>query len=60
MADEVQTKTTGRAEGGAKHPLQRLMDNPWLLLALGIVVPTLSYTVWGWLDVFGMSRATLP
>jgi hypothetical protein len=34
-----------------KHPLQKLMDNPWLLLVLGILIPTLSYTVWGWIEL---------
>lgn len=42
------------------HPIQRLMDNPWLLLALGVLVPMLSYTVWGWIDLATMSPATLP
>jgi hypothetical protein len=28
------------------------MDNPWLLLALGVVIPTLSYTVWGWIELY--------
>lgn len=26
--------------------LQRLMENIWFLLAIGVVLPTLSYTVW--------------
>ena len=43
-----------------KHPFQALMDNPWLLLALGIVIPTLSYTVWGWLDIAAVTQALLP
>lgn len=43
-----------------KHPLQKLMDNYWLLLVLGVVVPFLSYTVWGWVEVATMARATLP
>jgi hypothetical protein len=34
-----------------KHPLQKLMDNPWLLLVLGIIIPTLSYTTWGWVEL---------
>ncbi len=42
------------------HPIQRLMDNPWLLLALGIIVPFLSYTLWGWIDMASMPKATLP
>ncbi|MBE2205836.1 MAG: hypothetical protein IAE94_16015, partial [Chthoniobacterales bacterium] len=29
----------------SKPPLfKRLMDNPWLLLALGLIIPLLSYT----------------
>ena len=33
------------------HPIQKLMDNPWLLLALGLLVPILSYTVWAWIEL---------
>lgn len=43
-----------------KHPLQRLMDNPWLLLALGLLFPILSYTIWGWIQLATMSQALLP
>lgn len=42
------------------HPLQRLMDNPWLLLVLGILVPFVSYTLWGWVDLATVPPATLP
>lgn len=42
------------------HPLQRLMDNPWLLLALGVLIPFLSYTAWGWLCQLTMPPARLP
>ncbi len=34
-----------------KHPLQKLMDNPWLLLTLGILIPFVSYTIWGWIEL---------
>lgn len=44
----------------AKHPLQALMDNPWLLLVLGIVVTFISYTAWGWIDLSTTPTATLP
>jgi hypothetical protein len=42
------------------HPLQKLMDNPWLLLALGVGVPFLSYTLWGWLELIYLPPAQLP
>jgi len=40
--------------------IKRLMDNPWLLLALGVVIPMLSYTLWGWIDLALVPDATLP
>ncbi len=43
-----------------KHPLEKLMDNPWLLLVLGVVIPTVSYTVWGWIELLALPPATLP
>lgn len=43
-----------------RHPWQRLLDNPWLLLILGIVLPFLSYTAWGWIELFSIPKATLP
>lgn len=43
-----------------KKPLQKLMDNPWLLLTLGILVPFLSYTIWGWIELWLLPPATLP
>ena len=33
------------------HPIQRLLDNPCLLLALGVLIPFLSYTAWGWIEL---------
>lgn len=42
------------------HPLQKLMDNPWLLLALGVLIPFLSYTIWGWVELASVPPAALP
>lgn len=42
------------------HPLQRLMDNPWALLALGVGIPTVSYTIWGWIELALVAPARLP
>jgi hypothetical protein len=44
----------------AKHPLQRLMDNPWLLLVLGFLIPTVSFTLWAWIELYLVPPATLP
>ncbi|MEY4940222.1 MAG: hypothetical protein RIQ93_1957 [Verrucomicrobiota bacterium] len=40
--------------------LKRLMDNTWLLLALGVVIPLVSYTLWGWVELGTIQPATLP
>lgn len=40
--------------------LKRLMDNPWLLLLLGLLIPLLSYTLWGWIELSLLQPATLP
>jgi hypothetical protein len=31
--------------------MQRLLDNPFLLLFLGIVVPTVFYIIWGIMEI---------
>ncbi len=50
----------GERDSDDKHPLQKLMDNGWLLLVLGCVIPTVSYTVWGWIELWLLPAATLP
>jgi hypothetical protein len=46
--------------GQRRHPIERLMDNPWLLLVLGLVIPILSYTVWGLIELALVPPGTLP
>jgi len=48
------------SEESKPHWIQRLMDNHWLLLVLGIVLPFLSYTIWGWVELANIPPATLP
>ncbi len=43
-----------------KHPWQKLLDNTWLLLVLGVLIPVLSYTVWGWIELALTKPALLP
>ena len=40
--------------------LQRLFDNVFLLLALGIVIMLLVYTGWGMWELLTMPKGTLP
>lgn len=37
--------------------MQRLLDSPFVLLALGVVVPTVLYTVWGVVEVLAIPAA---
>ena len=48
-AETGQGKPAGRPE---RIPaMQRLLDNPFLLLFLGVVVPTVFYIIWGILEI---------
>lgn len=40
--------------------LKRLMDNIWLLLVLGVAIPMVSYTLWGWIELMLIPPAPLP
>jgi hypothetical protein len=40
--------------------LQRLFDNVFLLLGLGIVVMLIVYTGWGMWELLTMPKGTLP
>lgn len=31
--------------------MQRILDNPFLLLFLGVVVPTVFYIIWGVMEI---------
>ena len=31
--------------------MQRILDNPFLLLFIGVVVPTVFYTIWGIMEI---------
>lgn len=39
------------------HAMQKLLDNNWLLLLLGIAVPAVFYTLWGLWDVINIPLA---
>ena len=35
----------------------QLLDNPWALLFLGVVVPTVLYVIWGVMEIVGLPIA---
>ncbi len=37
--------------------LQQLLDNPFLLLFIGVMVPMIIYIVWGLVDIFTIPMA---
>jgi len=39
------------------HFMQKLLDNNWILLLLGIAVPAVFYTLWGLWDVINIPMA---
>jgi hypothetical protein len=55
----VERSETATGEGGApvdgphERPpfMQRLLDNPFLLLFLGVTLPTVLYLIWGILEI---------
>jgi len=49
---EEQTKEEERVPA-----MQRLLDNPFLLLFLGIAVPTVFYTLWGIMEIISIPIA---
>jgi hypothetical protein len=37
--------------------MQKLLDNPFLLLFLGVVIPTVLYLVWGIMEIISIPIA---
>ncbi len=48
-------KNTGSGRGETVPAMQRVLDNPFLLLFLGVVFPTVFYILWGIMEI-----VTLP
>ena len=49
----AQEETTQAATGSAARLpfMQRVLDNPFLLLFLGVVIPTVIYILWGVMEI---------
>jgi hypothetical protein len=44
-------------ETGPVPLVQQLLDNPFLLLFLGVLIPMLVYTLWGVIDILTIPLA---
>lgn len=54
------TDTRGAPEDDPNEPvpmMQQLLDNPFLLLFLGVMIPMVLYTVWGVYDILTVPLA---
>jgi hypothetical protein len=48
----AESESQGAAPGGERIPfMQRVLDNPFLLLFLGVAMPTVLYIIWGIMEV---------
>jgi hypothetical protein len=54
----TQPKPTGTTEQSARIPImQRILDDPFLLLFLGVAMPTVLYILWGVMEVASIPLA---
>lgn len=54
MSENTTTGTTGQAEPLSRTQIpfwQRVCDNHFLLLFIGVVVPTVFYLIWGIMEI---------
>lgn len=54
MSDSDPASNNPESGGGEDEPIptmQKLLDNPFLLLFLGVVMPTVFYLIWGIMEI---------
>lgn len=60
MSDEPSVwsqDSTGSRDSGRMPVMQRIMDNPFMLLFIGVVVPTVFYIIWGIMELITIPLA---
>lgn len=57
MADQNQTNSYDEVYEEPVPFMQQMMDNPWILLFLGVVVPTVLYLIWGVMEIISIPVA---
>jgi hypothetical protein len=51
MRREISAMSETHQEGEKVPMMQQLLDNPFLLLFLGVMIPMVVYTLWGVIDI---------
>lgn len=54
MIDQDETTPPESPQDDLQEPIpmmQRMLDNPFLLLFLGVTIPTVSYIIWGVMEI---------
>lgn len=54
MTDEHRNQSEPASGGDQEERLptmQRILDNPFLLLFLGVTIPTVTYIIWGVMEI---------
>lgn len=51
QTEESTPKTPAEEESERIPVMQQLLDNPFLLLFLGVVIPTVLYILWGVMEI---------
>ena len=57
MSEQDREKESAGEESERIPFMQRLLDNPFMLLWLGVVVPTVFYTIWGVMEIIQIPLA---
>jgi hypothetical protein len=51
VTDEQHSEDQGQQDDEQIPLMQRVLDNPFLLLFLGVAVPTVFYIIWGIMEI---------
>ena len=59
MSDSENTNPANAGDENEERipTMQKLLDNPFLLLFLGVVIPTVLYLVWGIMEIISIPIA---
>jgi hypothetical protein len=59
MADQTPSPASSPETEERVPPMQQVLDNPFLLLFLGIALPTVFYIVWGIMEILSIPISPL-